>query len=357
MHFAHNPFKVAKENIDFTEYKEEVERFIEKYINPLKNLYNWIEIDEVKECFWKLVHEIDVIHPNNWKVNICYFLGRILALKALLHIGKIIQQVYDLNIKWFDYLLNRFSPHITKISNEFLGKIYDNIPVMDLPQAKSLLDRMVKVYGTNNLIEVLQNPEISITDKIRAFDENYRLHYGYFLTRCQHIGDELNKFENPNNLRNWGSDLRKIFFLERNHNKTPPFLIEFTLIELIHIRNALSHIESGGFFNINEDLIKIIDRNSQGIITFERIVEVEDLWKFYYELINLDRTLDIFALFVQACLQLKIENENNVVIFNCSCGNVSKTYISPETKNIVCTKCFKIYRVSDLKKLKIKRNP
>lgn len=357
MHFAHSPFKVAKENIDFTEYKEEVESFIEKYINPLKNLYNWIEIDEIKEYFWKLVEEVDVIHPNNWKVNICYFLGRILTLKALLHIGKINQQVYNLNIKWFDYLVNRFSPHITKISDEFLGKIYDNIPVMDLPQAKSLLDRMVKVYGTNNLIEVFQNTEIDITDKIRAFDENFKIHYGFFLTRCRHIGEELNKLENPNNLRNWGSDLRKIFYLERNPSKAPPQIVQDTLIEFIHVRNALSHIESGGFFNINENLIKIVDRNSQGIFTFERIVEVEDLWKFYYELINLDRTLDIFALFIQACLQLKKENENNVVIFDCSCGNVSKTYISPETKNIVCTKCFKIHRVSDLKKFKIKKNP
>ncbi len=52
--------------------------------------------------------------------------------------------------------------------------------------------------------------------KIRAFDENFRLHYGFFLTRCRHIGEELNKFENPNNLRNWGSDLRKIFSLDRN---------------------------------------------------------------------------------------------------------------------------------------------
>ncbi len=353
MHYAHNPFKVANENIDFTEYKEEVEAFIEKYIAPLKSVYTWIEINEVKECFWKLVQEVDVIHPNNWKVNICYFLGRILTLKALLHIGKINHQVYDLNVKWFDYLVNRFSPHITKISTDFLGKIYEGIPVMELPQAKSLLDRMVIVYGTNNLIEVFQNPEISITDKIRAFDENYRLHYGYFLTRCRHIGDELNQYENPNNLRNWGSDLSKIFFLERNPSKATPLVVHDTLIEFIHVRNALSHIESGGIFNIDDNLVKIIDKNPQGKITFERIVEVEDLWKFYYELINLDRVLDMFALFLQACLHIKNENENNVVVFTCSCGNVSKSYIPPKAIKIACKKCFRIYRISDLKKFKL----
>jgi hypothetical protein len=357
MHFAHNPFKVAKDNIDFTEYKEEVESFIEKYIKIFKNLYHWINVDEVKEYFWKLVEEADVFHPNNWKVNMCYFLGKILSSKALLHIGIIKQQDYDLSIQWFDYLVSRISPHITKISEEFLGKIYDNIPVMESPQAKSLLDRMVRVYGTNNLIEVLQNSEIGITDKIRTFDENYRLHYSYFLTRCQHIGDELNRLENPNNLKIWGNDLEKIFFLGKNHSKTPPLLVEDTMFELKHIRNALSHPESGAFFNIDEKLIKITDKKSEGKITFSRIVEVEDLWKFYYDLINLDRTLDIFALFVQACLQLKKENETNTVIFNCSCGNVSKAYISPKTKKIVCNKCFKIHKVSALKISKITKTP
>ena len=353
MYYAHNPFKVANENIDFTQYKEEVEAFIEKYIDPLKNLYTWIEVNEVKEYFWKLVQEVDIIHPNNWKVNICYFLGRILTLKALLHIGRINPQVYDLNVKWFDYLVNRFSPYITKISTDFLGKIYEDIPVMESPQAKSLLDRMVTVYGTNNLIEVFQNPEINITEKIRAFDENYRLHYGYFLTRCRHIGDQLDKYENPNNPRHWGSDLRKIFSLERNPIKAPPQVVQDTLIEFIHVRNALSHIESGGVFNIDNKLVKIVDKKPQGTITFERIVEVEDMWKFYYELINFDRVLDMFALFLQACLQIKNENENNVVIFTFSCGNVSKSYIPSEAKEMVCMNCFRIYKVSELKKFKL----
>lgn len=297
--------------------------------------------------------EVDIIHPNNWKVNLCYFLGRILSLKALLHQGKITQQLYDLNVKWFDYLINRFKPHIVKISNRFLGKIYSGFPVMELPQAKSLLERMKRVYGTNNLMEVFQNPEVNIIDKIRAFDENFRLHYGYFLTRCQHIGDELNRLENPKRLRNWGNDLYKIFFLNKNHDKTPPILVEETLIELIHVRNAASHIESGGIHNLSDTLIKIIDKNKEGKITFERIVEMEDLWKFYYDLINIDRVLDMFALFLQVCLQLKYENDNNVVIFTCSCGNVSKIYIPPNIEKIVCKECFKIHKVSDLIKSKL----
>jgi len=354
IHYAHSPFLVAKENIDFMEYKEEVEEFLEKYILPLKDLYPWINIDEFKKFFWKLVKETDKIHPNNWKVNLCYFLGRMLILKALLHQGKIIQQLYELNLKWFDYLLNRFKPFFTKTSNDFLGKIYDGVPVMELPQAKSLLDRMVRVYGTNNLINIFQNPEIDIIDKIRAFDENFRLHYGYFLTRCKHIGDELNRLENANNPRNWGNDLYKIFFLSNNHNKTPSYLVQETLIELIHIRNAASHIESGGLSNINNSLIKIIDRNKNNNITFERIIEVADLWKFYYELINLDRILDMFALFLQACLQLKYENENNVVIFSCSCGNITQIYIPPDMSNFVCTECLRIHKVSELKKFKLK---
>lgn len=300
-----------------------------------------------------MAEEVEVIHPNNWKVNFSYLIGRILSLKALLHKGSIIPQLYDLNLRWFDYLVVRFTPHIIKISDVFLRKIYNNIPVMELPQAKSLLERMVKVYGTNNLIEVLQNPDINIIDKIRAFDENYRLHYGFFLTRCKHIGCELNKLENPQRLRKWGSDLYKIFFLNKNNLRTPPSLVEETLIELIHVRNAASHIESGGLHHISDNLIKIIDRNKEGQITFERILVVEDLWKFYYDLISMDRVLDMFAIFLQVCLQLRYEYYNNVIIFICRCGNISRIYIPPNIENVICRQCFKIHKVSDLKKFKL----
>lgn len=352
-HFAHNPFKTAQEHVDYREYKDDVENFIERYVRPLKDVFNWIDIEEFKRFFWKIVDSVDEIHPNTWKVNLSYLLGRILALKVLLHRGRIIPQVYNLNVKWFDYLVERFLPYIHSISSDFLGQIYDGIPVMELPQAKSLLDRMVRVYGTNNLIDVLGSSEVDIIEKIRAFDENYRLHYGYFLTRCKHIGDELNRLENPRNLKDWGKDLRKIFFLEKKHQKTPPTLVEETLCELIHVRNAASHIEIGGIHNIDDSTIQILDQNSQGNSTFDRIIEVEDLWKFYYDLINLDRSLDMFALFLQTCLQLRYEQENNVVRFICECGNNSITYISPEAKKIACARCLKVYKVSSLKKYRV----
>ena len=212
---------------------------------------------------------------------------------------------------------------------------------------------MTRVYGTNNLIDVLTSSDADIIDKVRVFEENYLLHYGYFLTRCKHIGDELNRLENPNHLKIWGKDLRKIFFLGKNHQKTPPPLVEETLIELIHVRNAASHIESGGIHNIDDSKIKISDQNPKGVSTFDRIIEVEDLWKFYYELINLDRSLDILTLFLQVCLQLIYEQENNVVRFICKCGNNSITYISPEALKIGCSQCFKIYKVSSLKKYRL----
>jgi len=351
--YAHNPFKVSKEFIDYTEYKEEIEEFIEKYISPFKEIFSWIDVNDLQIFFWKMVEEVDVIHPNNWKVNFSYLIGRILSLKALLQQRKIIPQLYQLNLEWFDYLVNRFIPHITNISKDFLSKIYSGIPIMELSQAKSLLKRMVRVYGTSDLYEILQDSNIDNIDKIRAFDEFFRLHYGYFLTRCQHIGEELNRLENPQRLRNWGSDLYKIFFLKKKHAKTPPMLVEETLIELIHVRNAASHIESGGIHEINNTIIKILDITKEGKITFERILVVEELWKYYYELINMDRVLDMFSLFIQVCLQLKYENDNNVIIFICSCGETSEIYVPPNKENIICSKCFKIYKTSDLRKYKL----
>lgn len=352
-HLAHNPFKTAQEHVDYREYKDEVENFIERYVHPLKEVFDWIDIEDFKRFFWKIVDSVDEFHPNTWKVNLSYLLGRILVLKVLLHRRRIIPQVYNLNLKWFDYLAERFKPHIHSISNDFLGQIYDGIPVMELPQAKSLLDRMVRVYGTNDLFDILGSSEVDIIEKIRVFEEYYRLHYGYFLTRCKHIGDELNRLENPNNLKNWGKDLRKIFFLEKNHQKTPPTLVEETLCELIHVRNAASHIEIGGIHNIDDSIIHILDQNSQGLSTFNRILEVKDLWKFFYDLINLDRSLDMVTLFLQVCLQLRYEQENNVVRFICECGNNSITYISPEARKIACARCLKVYKVSRLKKYRL----
>ena len=224
---------------------------------------------------------------------------------------------------------------------------------MESPPAKSLLKRMIKVYGTNNLIEVFQNQELDVTDKIRAFDENYKLHYSYFLTRCEHIGNQLNKFENPNNLKNWGNNLYNIFFLKKNHAKTPSNLVEQTLIELIHVRNALSHIESGGIHEIDDSHIKIIDKDKLGKISFERIVELEDLWKFYYDLISIDRVLDMFALFLQVWEQVKRENDNNVVYFVCSCGNTTKIYIPPHQKELICRDCFRKHDVSKFKRYRL----
>ena len=353
IHLAHSPFKVAKDNIDFTQYKDEIEVFIERYILPLKQLFPWINEESFKNYFWKLTEEVDKIHPNRWEVNLSYLLGRILVLKALLNQNRIIQQLYDLNVQLFDYLVKRFTPHILNISSDFLGKIYGGVPVMESPPAKSLLKRMTKVYGSNNLIEVLQNQELDITDKIRAFDENYRLHYSYFLTRCEHIGDQLNILENSNNLKNWGNNLYNIFFLGRNHAKTPPKLVDQTFIELIHVRNALSHIESGGIHEIDNSHVKIIDKDKSGKISFERIIEVEDLWKFYYDLISIDRILDMFALFLQVVVQLKHENDNNVVYFVCSCGNTANIYIPPDQNELYCKNCFRKHEVSKFKKYRI----
>ncbi len=323
------------------------------YILPLKQVFPWINEENFKKIFWKLTEEVEKIHPNRWEVNLSYLLGRILVLKALLNQNRIIQQVYDLNLQFFDYLVERFTPYLLNISSNFLGKIYSGVPIMESPSAKSLLKRMIKVYGSNNLIDVFQNQELDITDKIRAFDENYKLHYGYFLTRCKHIGNQLNKLENPNHLKNWGSNLYNIFFLKKNHVKTPPKLVEQTFIELIHVRNALSHIESGGIHDLNASHVKMIDKDNLGNITFERIVELDDLWKFYYDLISIDRVLDMFALFLQVWVQVKNENDYNVVYFVCSCGNTAKIYIPPNQKELLCNNCFRKQDVSNFKKYRI----
>ena len=354
MHFAHNPFIEGKKHVNYQDFKVEIENLVEQYIQIFKDVFAWIDLGEFKRFFWDIVESDDQIHPNNWKVNLSYLVGMIICQKVLLTRGKIISQVYELHIKWFDYLVMRFSPHINNLTNDFLGKIYDGVPVMELPQAKSLIDRMKRVYGTNNLIDVFTNPNVDITDKIRAFDENYKLHYGYFLTRCKHIGDELNRLENQNNPKMWGSDLRKIFYLGKNHQKSPPPLIDDTLDELIHVRNALSHVESGGISSIDNSKIEITDQTPQGMKTFNRIVEVGDLWKFYYELISLDRGLDMISIFLQVGLQLIEEQKNNIVRFMCECGNDSITYISPEWTEIVCKNCLKIHRVSRLRRIPLR---
>ena len=87
-------------------------------------------------------------------------------------------------------------------------------------------------------------------------------------------------------------------------------------------------------------------------ILYKEIRRSVDFLKKPYEIIFVDDGSSDNSLQRLTALKKK-ENEENVVIFTFSCGNVSKSYISPKTKEIVCLKCFKIHRVSDLTKFKL----
>ena len=122
-----------------------------------------------------------------------------------------------------------------------------------------------------------------------------------------------------------------------------------TLIELIHIRNAPSHKDTCGIIPIDENNVRIRDRKSDGTLSYDEIIPKEDLWKFFYKLIVLDRGLDVFALYIDLYFKLRKHDETFVIILNCSCGEVFKAYFPPHISHVTCKNCLKMHTRDKLK--------
>jgi len=275
-------------------------------------------------------------------------MGRIIFYKILRKTGKILEESYQIGYQWFDYLVKRTIPHEIVISNEFFGKIYSGFPVTNVKEILSLYREAISMHEEDNLKEFLDGPKINSVKKVRKFKENFLNAYQRFLGRCQHYGDELSKFEGNRRPGRWGNRVSDIF-----QSPAPPNLIKDVLNTHRHIKNAISHSDSGGIvLEHNDKNIRITDRDSQGSITFQKDYPISFLWYIYYSLIMIDKGFDIFALFFALSREAREMNDRCTYIFICDCNNLSVEFMLPSNKYIIlCKGCGRIHLLRNLKEL------
>ncbi len=260
--------------------------------------------------------------------------------------GKITKETYQIAYQWFDYLVKRTVPHEIMISNDFFEKIYSGFPVANFEQMVSLYREAISMHEEDNLREILYDPEINPIKKIRKFKENFLNAYQRFIGRCQHYGDELSKFEGNRRQGRWSNRTNEIF-----QSPSPSDLITDVLNTHRHIKNAISHSDSGGIVLIKNDKeIRVIDLDLHGKIKFQKEYSLSYLWYIYHSLITIDKGFEIFALFLSLCREAREMSDQCTYIFICNCNNISIELIVPNKNYVIfCKECCRIHFLNNLK--------
>ena len=339
-----NPFVSFKDYIDCEENRDSINDFIEKMTKKFVYFFRNISPDLVKKTFWNLMKG-KKLNPFNWYVKASFFMGRIIFYRVLRKTGKMSEENYQIGYQWFDYLVKRTIKHESIISNDFLGKIYSGFPVANTKEMLSLYREAISMHEEDNLKEILDDPNINSVKKVRKFKENFLNAYQRFLGRCQHYGDELSKFEGKKKPGRWGNRINEIFQIP-----VPPNLIRDALNTHRHIKNAISHSDSGGIVLRNGDKeVRITDRNSRGRISFQKDYPLSFLWYIYYSLLIIDKGFDIFALFFSLIREAREMNNRYTCIFICNCNKLSVEFMLPNKQYIIhCKECGMIYFMNNL---------
>jgi len=290
-----NPFPIWREFFDFKKYSELVNNSIIQITNDFNTRYKFIEKEKVIDIFWKLATLQKELDSNNCYDVFTLFIGRMLYYEILKREKSDIKEPYQINKEWFDYLSGRINPHVTKLSKRFFEILFSYYPAGDITEGVSKLEMTKDMIEESDILNILVNPKINVYRKIRVFKEQYMSFYALFLDRCKLIGDELSKYEGNRKVGRYGNDPYKIFQLRNNNQYTPPDFIKDMIIELVHIRNACAH---SGITVLNENEVQIIDRHSNGEISFNETVQIKDLIIYFIRLFSLDKEFENLALLI-----------------------------------------------------------
>lgn len=337
-------FDIWREYFDPNEIKDFIDENASKLIFSFKKDFFWIEVNNLLNKLWELINRNN-LKCYEWELLFIRLIKEVLTPIIFNKIGRISNEILNLTSIWFDYLISRTAPHLSKFPANFCTQLHTRAPVSDKFAYKAQEKRLERIYKENSLMKAYVSGESDIYKIVETFEQNFGNHYPLFHSRCNHLGDEWGKHEG----KIYGNKLRLIFQLDNNNDRTPPDIIKDTLIELIHIRNAPSHKDTCGIVPINDDEIRIRDRKTDGTITYDKTIHKEDLWKFLYKLITLDRGLETFALYLDLDMKLRKHDQLSVIILDCSCGNRSKVYFPPHISQTVCSNCFKIHTRNKLK--------
>lgn len=339
-----NLFNIWWENLDPNEIKDFINEKTSELIHSFKDLFNWIKVAPLLEKLWVVINK-NRPQLYQWEFLFIRLIKEVLSNIILNKIGKLNDSNLQLSKNWFEYLISRTSPYLNTLPENFCTLLHTMTPVSDEPAYVAQINRLSRIYTEKSLLNVFDSGESDIVDIIDSFEANYINHYALFLSRCNYLGDEWGKHEG----KTYGNKLHLIFQLSNNNSRTPPDIVKDTLIELIHIRNAPSHKDTCGIIPVDDDNIRIRDRTPNGTLSYDKTFPKEELWKFFYKLISLDRGIDVFALYIDLFFHLRKHNEKYVIILNCSCGQPSKVYFPPHISEIICRNCLKIHTRGNLR--------
>lgn len=346
-----NPFETARNFINFRKYEDVISIRINNFVGALKTHFNWLNSQKILNIFWDIVDKKINPDPHNLNVKIVYLAGKFMMFDFLLEEKKISQLDFDIFHQWYKYLCERIIPHVHKIDDNFFGSLISNIPIINVEPMCSLFEKAIKMFNqTRNLKDYLINEEVDPIDKVMKFEQHYMKLYQAFLNRCELFGLEMGKNEGG---KNYQDNLRKIFHLNQRNAKggiiqkggkfKPPELIDFILDQLVHIRNAIGHENRGGIRIVGDNMVRIIDSNHIGVITYEKEYNFPGLWQVIYILTTFEIGFEMVALFIDIFKHaMFIESKYNVP-FICDCNYIDKYFIQPSTKLIICKKCGKLH--------------
>ena len=331
-------FAIWKQYFNPNEIKAFIDNSASRLIISFKELFNWIEVEPLLGKLWDVL-TLKNIRVYDWELLFLRLIKEVLTPVILNKMGKVTDEILNISSKWFDYLIKRTVPHLSKLPDNFYTLLHMGSPVSDEQAYKAQEKRLARVYEGSNLMKIFDSGETDLYKIVEVFEQNFGNQYPQFLSRCTHLGDEWGKHEG----KTYRNKLSVIFQLNDSNDRTPPDNVKDTLLELIHIRNAPSHKDTCGIIPVSDNEVRIRDRKADGTLTYDKTVPKEDLWKFFYKLIVLDRGLDVFAIYLDLYEKLRIHDKNSIVFIDCSCGIRFKIYFPPHASQILCRNCLKVH--------------
>ena len=343
----HNPFPVWKEFIDLRSYKDLIDNAIETITSDFNRKYKVILEDKVKDTFWKLATLNKSYNSSHWYDIFAVLIGRLISYEIMLKAGRNVKEPYRIHKEWYEYLSKRIIPHEPNLPVKFLKKLVSNYPVVNFNLGYSQLKEVESIIKEYDLLDVFEDYSIDIHTKIRKFKETYLNFYNLFLSRSEYVGNELSRFEGNKKYGRYGNNLNNIFQLNNNNQYTPPDFVNNIIITLIHVRNACAH---SGIIVLNGNEVQIIDKRPNGTVTFNEKFEINQIPKFFYRLLSIDKEFENISLLLYVNRWIRELTQKYKRIFRCKeCGDIGTYFIPPGTQFIICSKCKMIHLIKNSK--------
>ncbi|HEC39599.1 hypothetical protein LCGC14_0498260 [marine sediment metagenome] len=336
MRYLRNPFPIVNESINLRDYESQINQAMEKFFNNFFRIYEILSFKKVMISFWELVDNTRSFNPLDWYDTFAVFILRVFTTQILLDEGRILQETRDIFINWFLYLARRIMPNQNYLSNNFLNILYTDelIPIPDFEAAGSLLEENIDLIQNYDYPNILSDDTVPIVQRLRIFRVFFVGYYELFKRKCVFIENFLYIAESRARPL---QDIRDIFQLYNNNNRTPPELPREALKVLIHIRNSGTH---RNMTVLTDGSIRIRDYNNKNELTYENNRSIVQMHEYYHALLVMDKIFDAIAL----AIMLKRRIEDLYIFYGkfiqCpDCGTTNKYCILPNMILIICKTC------------------